>query len=38
LSKTFCNFSNVRTGTNAFCENATADHKVEEYTKKLQDN
>jgi len=33
LSKAFCHSSNVRMRTNAFREDAIADHKVEEYKK-----
>jgi len=31
LSKALCPFPNVRTRTNAFLEEATADHKMEKY-------
>jgi len=37
LSKAFCHIPDVRRRTNIFGEEATADHKVEEYKDKLQD-
>jgi len=37
LSKTFYHFLNVRMKTNAFQEEAIADHKVENYKNTLQD-
>jgi len=37
LSKDLFHFPNVRMSTKAFCEEAVAYHKVQEYKNKLQD-